>query len=105
MLSNDKCYDERCDVWSLGLIFFEMLTGRHLFNVVTKPQLVQAIKSEIVLPSSLPVHWGALIQQMLAYDFKQRPTLRKLHLLFEEADGISRKRYLEENLEVSQLCA
>ena len=24
-------YDQKCDVWSAGLILYEMVTGRHLF--------------------------------------------------------------------------
>lgn len=39
---NLQSYDERCDVWSAGLILYEMLTGKEMFqSVKTKMQLLQ----------------------------------------------------------------
>lgn len=25
-------YDKQCDVWSIGIIFYQMITGDHFFN-------------------------------------------------------------------------
>jgi serine/threonine protein kinase len=36
-------YDQKCDVWSAGLILYEMLVGRELFaNVKTRKELMKA---------------------------------------------------------------
>ena len=43
---NLEPYDEKCDVWSAGLILYEMLTGEEYFkNVKTKKELLEGMKS------------------------------------------------------------
>ena len=61
LIHNEKVYDERCDVWSLGLILYEMLMGKHLFEVTTKEELFKLIKQKIKFPSSLPGIWTNLL--------------------------------------------
>eukprot|EP01116_Phalansterium_solitarium_P016218 TRINITY_DN371_c0_g1_i2.p1 TRINITY_DN371_c0_g1~~TRINITY_DN371_c0_g1_i2.p1 ORF type:complete len:1160 (-),score=422.52 TRINITY_DN371_c0_g1_i2:215-3694(-) len=48
-------YDNRCDLWSIGAIFYEMLVGQPLFNVQTRHDLDMALrqKQHINIPSNL----------------------------------------------------
>lgn len=57
---NLRPYNERCDVWSAGLILYEMLTGHEFFEKVkTKKQLLNEIEkfntgeAKLNYPSSL----------------------------------------------------
>lgn len=44
-------YDERVDIWSLGCIFFELITGRPLFPENEEPNLMDSIFSLLGAPS------------------------------------------------------
>lgn len=39
---NMEDYDEKCDVWSVGLILYEMLTGREFFEHVKTKMALKA---------------------------------------------------------------
>ena len=47
--------------------------------------------------------WANLLSKMLVQDFRARPKLSELQLIFEEVETAVRKEYLEKDMEVSIL--
>jgi serine/threonine-protein kinase len=71
-----KPVDRRADIWSFGVVLFEMLTGQPLFTGETASQiLAEVIKGEIdfgKLPSATPVAIRHLLKRCLDRDVKMR---------------------------------
>ena len=71
-----KPVDRRADVWSFGVVLFEMLTGQRLFTGETASHiLAEVIKGPIdfgKLPSATPVAIRHLLKRCLDRDVKMR---------------------------------
>lgn len=61
--------DARSDIYSLGCVFFEMLTGRRAFAADTLPQLLEAHRggARPRLSDDL-AHWQGVMERMIALD-------------------------------------
>jgi serine/threonine protein kinase len=72
-----KNLDRRVDVYALGVVFYELLTGRKPFDTNTDASLMQAILFEEMIPASqrradLPRAVHTILERALAKDREQR---------------------------------
>jgi serine/threonine protein kinase len=72
-------YDEKCDVWSLGVCLYRMVTNECPFPSKTNShsELSDAAK-KLRIPDRLSPHLRDLLHRMLTDDVKQRPSLSDL---------------------------
>lgn len=71
-----KAVDRRADIWSFGVVFFEMLTGRQIYVGETATDIMAAVvRGEpdwSMLPKNLPRRVRELLQHCLVKDDKRR---------------------------------
>ncbi|MEO5762299.1 MAG: protein kinase [Vicinamibacteria bacterium] len=71
-----KTVDRRSDIWSFGVVLFEMLTGTRLFAGETVSDVLAAVLTREpdwkALPASTPMRLRRLIERCLERDPKQR---------------------------------
>jgi Tol biopolymer transport system component len=71
-----KAVDKRADVWAFGVVLYEMLTGRRLFDAEDMSETLAAVlRQEIslsALPATIPPRLARLLARCLERDPKQR---------------------------------
>ena len=81
--------DRRADIWSFGVVLWEMLTGRTLFEGHTVSDVLASVLKEApdleALPSGTPSYLKRLIQRSLDKDAKRRlRDIGEARVLFED---------------------
>lgn len=66
------------DVYSLGLVVLECLTGRREFPGSTVESSVARLARDPVLPSGLSIGWNDLLASMMARDAGERPSAARV---------------------------
>jgi Tol biopolymer transport system component len=71
-----KAVDRRADIWSFGVVLFEILSGRQIFTGETTTEILAAVmRAEpdwTILPTALPPHIRELLKRCLVKDDKRR---------------------------------
>jgi serine/threonine protein kinase len=70
--------DHRADIWSLGVILYECLSGTRPIEGQNLAEVIARLLNEVITPldrlaPELPHELSALVQQMLSRDAKRRP--------------------------------
>jgi serine/threonine protein kinase/Tol biopolymer transport system component len=61
-----KSVDKRADIWAFGVVFFEMLTGKRLFEGETLSDVLAAVLTHEPDLTSLPVSTPASVRELIA---------------------------------------
>ncbi|KAA6372349.1 MAG: hypothetical protein EZS28_032124 [Streblomastix strix] len=68
------------DVWSIGVIIIEVITGEHPFEGITQIETINNISSGKYkpLPNYIQGELRTMLESMISKDYKQRPTVKAL---------------------------
>ena len=72
-------YGAEVDIWSLGCICYELLTGNNAFNAESLDVLINKIKEgNYRIPNNVSLEFMSFLNSMLQYDGKKRSTAKEL---------------------------
>ena len=78
--TNDLCYDEKADIWSLGALCYQMLIGNSPFDAYNMQELVQKIEEGTYkVPTNLSREVVSFLNGMLQYDPHKRLNAESLY--------------------------
>jgi serine/threonine protein kinase len=66
------------DVWSLGIVLLECLTGRRVYTGSPSEVIARRLTDPVPVPDAVPAPWRALLGRMLDRSPAPRPTARQV---------------------------
>jgi serine/threonine-protein kinase len=71
-----KSVDKRADIWSFGVVLFEMLTGKRLFSGETVSDTLASVLRQEILWSTLPAETPVSVRRLLRHCLERDPKER-----------------------------
>ncbi|KAJ5199317.1 hypothetical protein N7472_004521 [Penicillium cf. griseofulvum] len=87
-------YDEKVDLWALGVLMYEFLVGRAPFEDTPAMTQKRIAKGDMTIPSFVSVEAKDLIEKLLVLDSEKRISLeniRKHPWIMKHCDGVAKQ--------------
>ena len=81
------------DIYSLGLVLLEALTGQRAYTGAPMEAALARLHSAPLIPSSLPTGWPSLLTQMVDADPERRPSADELVPVLRQLETVSTPSY------------
>lgn len=79
-LCQEKPYNHKSDIWSLGCVLYELCTFKHPFEAKNQGSLVMKIVKGVYteIPSNFSSDMKGMVKQLLNKDYKKRPGIAEI---------------------------
>ena len=79
LCKNEEEYDEKVDIWSIGVSCYEMLIGKAAFDAKTLSDLVEKIENgNYTVPTTISREMVSFLNDMIQYDSNKRLSAEEL---------------------------
>ena len=74
-LLSGQLYDEKVDLWAIGILGYEMITGSIPFSIKSERDLVKIIESKIIYPKWMSDVSKSFLEELLEKDPRNRKSI------------------------------